>query len=118
MISSVFSVLDVKAEFYMPTQTAPTIAMGVRMFLEAAVNPESMINKYPDDYVFFEIGTYNDHDASFKMLESKISHGSARELMAANPPAVRVVPPPVLGTSPNVSQISTRAKKRLKKGRK
>lgn len=116
MISYVFSVLDVKAEFYMPTQTAPTMAMAVRMFLEAALDERSQINKYPDDFVLFELGKFNDANASFDMLESKVSLGTARELLAAVPTriALPVQPLPALVPAPDVKKIVKRVASRKK----
>lgn len=84
MVSILFTVYDVKAEFYMPTQTAPTMAMATRMFLEAAQDVRSNICKYPDDFVLFKLGSYDDHNATFDLLVSKESIGSARDLMSAN----------------------------------
>jgi len=56
----IFTVYDSKAEAYLQPFFLKTKAMAIREITDAANNPEHQFGKYPEDYVLFHIGSYNE----------------------------------------------------------
>lgn len=80
MIQPMFVIYDQAAEYFCPPFTSRSKGEAIRDFADTASQPGNQINKSPADFTLFEIGTYNNSDASFKVFESKVSHGTALEL--------------------------------------
>lgn len=66
MQTIMFSTYDSKAKTFSAPFTMLTIGMAIRGFEEAAKNPETMLNRYPNDFSLYEIGTYDDSNATFQ----------------------------------------------------
>lgn len=60
MIHLMFGIKDLKAEAFLPIFPSSTVGMAKRVFMEHVNNPESQFNKYPEDFVLFEIGEFDD----------------------------------------------------------
>jgi len=60
----IFTVYDSKAEAYLQPFFLKTKAMAIREITDAANNPEHQFGKYPQDYVLFHIGSYNEDTAT------------------------------------------------------
>lgn len=54
-----FSVYDVVQDCYMPPFISPTVAGAKRAMTEVANDPKALLNKYPDDYVLYQVGYFN-----------------------------------------------------------
>lgn len=54
-----FSVYDVVQNCYMPPFISPTVAGAKRAMSEVSNDPKSLLNKYPDDYVLYQVGFYD-----------------------------------------------------------
>ena len=67
----VFTILDIKAESYGPPFTSQTTATGIRQFQELVNDHNHFFSKYPEDYELYELGEYDDDDASFHPHEVK-----------------------------------------------
>lgn len=71
MILKVFTIRDIKAGAYLPPFLVKTTGLAHRSFQDAANNSDHDFNKYPSDYELFELGTFNDEDASFSLSSPK-----------------------------------------------
>lgn len=54
-----YAVRDVKADAFMTPMAIPTEGLALRAFEEACLHPKSDVARYPQDYMLFEIGTYD-----------------------------------------------------------
>lgn len=76
MIQKMFSVYDCKAEFYDVPRCYNTTAEAMRAF-GLAVNDESTtFCRFPADYTFFEIGTFDKSNGNIVLLEAKRNLGT------------------------------------------
>lgn len=68
----VYSVLDAKAASYSYPFVAQNNALAIRMFEQTALDQNSMIYKYPEDYTLVVIGTFDDNTGEVEPV--KIDH--------------------------------------------
>ncbi|WNK13597.1 MAG: nonstructural protein [Microvirus sp.] len=63
------TIRDAKVAFNQPF-FVPTLAHAIRAFSDEANRPDAtnFVNKHPNDYSLWHLGTYNDEDASFSLL--------------------------------------------------
>lgn len=60
MISKkIFSIYDRKAETFGEPILQPTLGSMLRALEQEFENEDSMLSKYPEDYVLYELGTFN-----------------------------------------------------------
>lgn len=77
MIHYMFAILDLKAGMYSPPYLAPSRGSGIRMFGDAVTAPESAMAKHPEDYELYEVGMYDDGDASLVGAKPCVLSGRA-----------------------------------------
>ncbi|AXH73336.1 MAG: nonstructural protein [Microviridae sp.] len=82
MIYKVFSLYDSAVEAYNVPMFLRTNGEAIRSLTAAVNDSESTICKWPDQYVLFELGTYDDSDGSFCPLSAPKSLGSALQYKA------------------------------------
>lgn len=72
-----FAILDTKGQFYTPPFTARNVQLAQRSFAETANTPEHPFNKHADDYILYQIGTFDDENS---VIETHKPHplGSAK----------------------------------------
>ena len=70
MILQVFSIHDSKAAAYLAPFFQPTSALAVRMFTDAANDPESNICRHPEDFTLFHMGSYDNETNTFDLLDA------------------------------------------------
>jgi len=80
MKTKIYTVYDSKAEAYLQPFYYASQGNAIRAFMEAAKDEKSNISKYKEDFCLFEIGEYDDSNASIKMHEVKQNLGLASEL--------------------------------------
>lgn len=68
MTQELFAIYDNKASFYMTPWPCRNVGIARREFGSACANSESAMGKFPADYVLYQIGEYNDNDATVKSL--------------------------------------------------
>ncbi|AXL14456.1 nonstructural protein [Microviridae sp.] len=56
----VTTIHDAKSEMYLNPVCGRTKGQAIREFQQEANNPESQLNKYPEDFTLFELGEYDD----------------------------------------------------------
>lgn len=80
MVQKIFSIYDAKAEAYMPPFFMATKGQAIRAWVDSISDSNTQFHKHPEDFTLFEIGQYNDQDASILAYETKIPLGTALEL--------------------------------------
>lgn len=82
MLMKIFTIYDCKAEAHLPPFYCPAAGTAIRSFGEAADDPSHAFCKHAADYTLFQIGVFDDSNASIEMYEAKISLGTALEHQA------------------------------------
>ena len=62
----VCSVYDAQARAYARPYCAISDTVGARMFFEACADPNTDLNKYPDDYVLYRIAEFDDAEGTYQ----------------------------------------------------
>jgi hypothetical protein len=84
MIIQCFTVFDSKVGAYnFPFQEHSTGA-ALRAFIDAIEDTSSALNKHPEDYTLFHIGSYDNATAKFEIFKTPTPLGVALELKAQN----------------------------------
>ena len=68
MLQKLFAIYDSKAESFTNPVYLNSTGLAVRTFSDSVQDPESQFAKHPADYTLFELGTYEDTTAEFKLL--------------------------------------------------
>jgi len=79
MLLKIFSVYDSKVEAYIQPFYMNSTGAAMRAFEDTVNDPESALNKHPEDYTLFELGTFDDQTAQISLYESKKSLTTAIE---------------------------------------
>nr|WAE43789.1 MAG: nonstructural protein [Microviridae sp.] len=81
MNQKIYNVYDSKAESWGMPLFYDCRANALRSLQECvnANDEKNQISKYPADFTFFEIGSYNQQTGSFELYETKINLGLAIE---------------------------------------
>lgn len=89
-MTKIFAVWDNKAEKFMQPFFAETVGLALRYFANNIENEESIMNKYPNDFCLYEIGTFDDasgiienHNEN-KNLGMAIEYHPSKELKGVN----------------------------------
>lgn len=70
MQQKVFAIKDQKAEVFLQPFFRKTHGEAERDFRTLVADQKSMINKYPDDYDLYFIGTYDDQEGAITRLDT------------------------------------------------
>lgn len=73
----IFTVYDSKAEAYMQPFFCQSTGVAVRMFEQAANDPNHSFCKWPGDYTLFELGEWDEHSAMFTPAVTPTNLGMA-----------------------------------------
>lgn len=79
MLSRVFCVYDAQAEVFFPPYVAVTRGVAIRQFADMANKEGHQFNVHPDDYILYEVGSFDDSTGQVSMDSSNIRLGSARD---------------------------------------
>lgn len=90
MIFQVYSIYDACVDAYMQPFFRRAKGEAVREFSEACADDKSPISKYPQSFVLFQIGEFNDCNGMFTLLPAPYSLGNGLEYIRSesNPPLV------------------------------
>lgn len=83
MLLKVFSVRDMKAEAFLQPYFTPTPGSALRAFGDACAKTDSPFYAHPNDYVLYEIGTYNDSDGMLSPLNPVKMMATAADFVKA-----------------------------------
>lgn len=81
-----FTVYDIKAQAYLPPFYMQSTGQAMRVFEDTANDKDHQFGKHPEDYVLYEVGTFDDQDCSFELNKTPITLSKAIELIAAPEP--------------------------------
>lgn len=84
MIVKIFSVYDSKVEAYIQPFFMQSRGQAIRSFGDIAGDKTTNIGKHPADFTLFELGEFDDSNASFSMHNTPISIGVAIELLPSD----------------------------------
>ncbi len=79
----IFTVFDVKAEAYLQPFFAHKEALALRMFTEAASDPDHQFCKHAEDYTLFAIGEWEENSGEIQMYDVKKPLGNALQFTVA-----------------------------------
>lgn len=74
-----FSIYDSKAQNYHIPYFLKNEAIAIREFADLVNDPKTSINKHPEDYTLFNLGTWDDQNAQFKQNKSPKALGTGVE---------------------------------------
>lgn len=63
-MNKLYSIYDSKAKLYFRPFTARTRGEALRLFQQAANDKQTQIGEYPEDFILFEIGEFNDSNGN------------------------------------------------------
>lgn len=69
MLLSMYSIYDTAVKAWMSPMYFRNKGDALRWFGETVNNPESRLSKHPTDFVFFELGTWDDEKCIFDIQE-------------------------------------------------
>lgn len=75
-----FTVKDIKGDIYMQPFFVRTTALAIREIEQATNNPESIFNKYPEDYSLYEIGEFDQETAEVNLHDDLVKLCNCSEL--------------------------------------
>lgn len=78
-MTKIFAIYDNKAEAYMQPFYATTVGLALRIFADNVGNPETIMHKNPNDFVIFEIGSFDDQTGELVNYETNKNLGMAIE---------------------------------------
>lgn len=70
MKHEMFVIYDSKAEAFLTPFFCKTEGMALRSVLQAMRDPSSQFSQFPEDFALWRIGTYQDFDGTFELLDS------------------------------------------------
>lgn len=76
-----FTVYDIKAKSYLPPFYMQSTGQAMRTFEDTVNDPDHAFGKHPEDYVIFEVGTFDDQSCTFELHKSPITLAKAIELI-------------------------------------
>lgn len=77
MHTKIYAVFDNKAEAFMQPFFADTPGLATRQFQTNVNNDQSIFNKYPNDFVLYEIGIFDDAKGAVIPHDNNINLGMA-----------------------------------------
>lgn len=77
-----FSIRDTKGEIFNPPFFARSHGEAERQFHRAAMDPQTTISQFPEDYDLYYLGEYDDFDGSIKCEPSPKLVMNARSVQA------------------------------------
>lgn len=81
-VLKVFSVFDSGVGAYMRPFYDVARGAALRSFCDIAQDTTSAIGKHPQDFTLFELGEYDDSNATFNLHKTPVSLGLAIEMLA------------------------------------
>lgn len=82
MLLKIFSIYDEKACVYNTPQYLAHKGEAIRMLQTTVDNKDSMLNKYPEDYSLYCLGTFDDNKGAFRGYSNPELVVRASELIA------------------------------------
>ena len=71
MITELFSVFDLAAKRFIDPFTGPTVEFALRGFKEACETEGHQFRKFPEDYVLYHIGTFDQQTGNTNVFDPR-----------------------------------------------
>lgn len=81
MVKLVFSIQDIKGVLYADPFMAMSHAEALRTLQGLAQNPQTTIHQWPEDYVLYQVGTFNTQTGELGTMDAPFSLGSAAQFV-------------------------------------
>lgn len=92
----VCAVYDEKAEAFAMPFFQQSEVLGIRAFTAAARDPDSLLSKFPRDYVLYKLAEYDDNLGRFENLDRPVQLMSAQQaVVQEGTPAIPLADPAV-----------------------
>lgn len=65
----IVAIRDRQLDAYAQPAFVPALGLAVRQFGDEVANPQSPLNKHPEDFALYQLGTYNDATGQFENLQ-------------------------------------------------
>ena len=75
----VVTVYDVKSLTYSAPMVHKTTGLALRSFEQACKDPKTQLYNYPEDFIMFEIGEWDDQECTISMFKAPKPIGKAIE---------------------------------------
>lgn len=75
MKHKIFSVFDSKTEAFLPPFSLKTVGEAERVITSMVADPNNNFCKYAEDFTLFELGTWDDVDCKYELLDTPFSVG-------------------------------------------
>lgn len=85
MKTKLFAIRDSKLGTYRPPMAYMHTGQAIREFEEACNDSNSALNKYSNDFTFYEIGTFDDETCEIDLLKTPTLLGTAAEFIKTTP---------------------------------
>ena len=72
MIIQVFTIWDAKSEVFMQPFYSHNVGTAIRSIQETMRDPNSMFAKYPEDFMLYQLGAYDDQLGKFELGNPKL----------------------------------------------
>lgn len=84
MQQQVFAIYDTKALMYNLPFFQRSQSSAIRTFTDMANDPKSIINRHPQDFVLYYLGTFDDASGEFDQLSNPEHIGAASSFLVAS----------------------------------
>ena len=74
-----FSIYDTKAQNYHVPYFLKNEAIAIRQFGDMVNDPDTTINKHPEDYTLFKLGSWDDQNSKFTQEKTPKALGTGVE---------------------------------------
>lgn len=85
MSQKVFAIRDVKSDSYGPLVAVASVGIARRTFLEAVRQPNSPLGQYPEDFMLYELGSYDAQSGAIDGLPVPVLVMTAIEALEVRP---------------------------------
>lgn len=78
----VFTVFDSKAETFARPFFMKTVGEAIRSWVDVVNDSTTAFSKHPQDFVLYEVASYDDANGQFENIIPPVSHGAAAEYVS------------------------------------
>lgn len=76
-MTQIFAIYDNKAQAFMQPFYATNVGLALRIFADNVANPESIMHKHPNDFVIYQVGSFDDQTGEMINNEQNVNLGMA-----------------------------------------
>lgn len=84
----IFTIYDIKAQSYLPPFYMQSTGQAMRAFEDTVNDETTQFSKHPEDFVIFEVGSFDDQTCTFDLQKTPITLAKAIELIIKPEPSL------------------------------